>query len=441
MAIGSPRRAAVELAADTRPAPFSSAYRNYALALLLVAFVLNFIDRQILSILAEDIRKEIELSDTALGLLAGIAFALFYTFAGIPIARWADRGSRRTIISLAILVWSVLTAATGLATSFGQLVAARIGVGVGEAGCSPPAHSLIADMFPPERRATALAVYSLGIPIGASLGAILGGWIGQHYGWRNAFMAVGIPGVLVALVVRFTLREPQRGGSDIGPASAGPRESVREVLGFMLRLPAFVHMACGASLHAFYGYGAAFFVPVFLIRVHHLDKVEVGAWLGLIGLTTGVVGIFLGGAISDRLGKHDAGWYMRVPAFASLLGIPFSLLFYLWPDPRTAILLSVPGALLGGVYLGPTFAMTQTIVRPSMRALASAILLFIINLIGLGLGPTLVGRLSDVLKPSYGDESVRYALLWVVVVGALWATLHYLLAARTLGRDLEAKHA
>ena len=424
------------------PAAFSDGYRRYALVLLLLVYIMNFVDRQILSILAEDIKREIDLSDTALGFLSGIAFALFYTFAGLPIARWADTGSRRTIIALALFVWSGMTAVTGIAQTFAQLVAARVGVGVGEAGASPPSHSLISDLYPPERRATALAIYSLGIPIGGALGAILGGWLGQKYGWRMAFMAVGVPGAILSLIVRLTLREPPRGRFDAPRgATSQATESAREVLRFMMRLPSFVHMAFGASLHAFYGYGAAYFVPVFLIRVHHMNKLEVGSWLGLIALTTGVIGISLGGAISDRLAKRDARWYMRVPAIASTVAIPFAVVFYLWPDPRTAILLSVPGTLLGGVYLGPTFAMTQTLVKPHMRALASAILLFIINLIGLGGGPLAVGIVSDFLKPTYGDESVRYALLWIVTLGAAWATLHYLLAARTLERDLEAKHA
>jgi predicted MFS family arabinose efflux permease len=424
------------------PAAFSNGYRRYALGLLLSVYVMNFVDRQILSILAEDIRKEIDLSDTALGVLSGIAFALFYTFAGLPIARWADTGSRRTIIALSLFVWSGMTALTGLAQSFGQLVAARIGVGIGEAGGSPPSHSLLSDLYPPERRATALAIYSLGIPIGGALGSLLGGWLGQRYGWRIAFMAVGIPGALLALVVRLTLGEPPRGRFDAArEATSKATESVWEVLRFMMRLPSFLSMAFGASLHAFYGYGAAYFVPVFLIRVHHMDKLEVGTWLFAIGVTTGVIGIWLGGAISDHLAERDPRWYMRVPAIASTLAIPFAVIFYLWPDPRTAILLSVPGTLLGGVYLGPTFAMTQTLVKPHMRALASAILLFIINLIGLGGGPLMVGIVSDRLKPMYGDESVRYALLWIVTLGAAGATLLYLLAARTLERDLQAKHA
>jgi predicted MFS family arabinose efflux permease len=343
-------------------------------------------------------------------------------------------GVRRSIIALALLIWSGMTAVTAGAANLTQLALARVGVGVGEAGCSPPAHSLISDLFPVERRATALAIYSLGIPIGAALGSLLGGWIGQLYGWRIAFLAVGLPGVLLALVVRFTLREPPR---DV----VHGRESVREIFTFMLRRRAFVHMSIGASLHAFYGYGAASFVPVFLMRVHGFELGPLGTWLAAIGLTTGVLGTYLGGAVSDRLSTVDARWYMRVPAIASIIGLPFAFLFYLWPEGRTAILLSVPGALLGPIYLGPTFAMTQSLVRPNMRALASSLLLFIINLIGLGLGPWFVGMLSDALKPSFGVDAIRYALLGTVVVGAAWSSVHYLLAARTLREDLLAKDA
>ena len=422
------------------PRAFSAGYRNYVVGLLVLVYVLNFIDRQILSILQEDIKKEFQLADTALGLLTGLSFALFYSFLGIPIARWADRGTRRTIISLALFVWSGMTALTALAQSFGQLALARVGVGVGEAGGSPPAHSLISDLFPPERRATPLAIYSFGIPIGGALGVALGGRLGEAFGWRTAFLAVGIPGLILAFLVRTTVREPMRGAFD--PVGVAARdENVGEVVRYMLRLPSFVNMAFGAALHAFYGYGAAFWVPVFLLRVHKLTRAQTGDALGAIALVTGVVGIFLAGAISQRLARHDPRWYMRVPAIASVIGIPFAFMFYLWPDPWTAILLSIPGSLVGGAYLAPTFAMTQNLVRPGMRALASAVLLFIINLIGLGGGPLAVGILSDLLKPTYGDESVRYALLWVVVIGATWATLHYVLAARTLQRDLEAKFA
>ncbi|HTO07600.1 MAG TPA: MFS transporter [Myxococcota bacterium] len=423
------------------PAPYSDRYRRYVLGLLVVVYVFNFIDRQILTILGEDIRKEIGFSDTIFGLLTGPAFAILYTFVGIPIGFWADTGTRRSIVALALFFWSLMTTLTGFVGNLGQLIVTRIGVGIGEAGGSPPSHSILSDIFPPDRRATALATYSLGIPIGGGLGLLLGGWFAHFFGWRMAFVIVGIPGLVLALLVRFTVREPVRGGSDPTRTANDPPESLVAVMRFLRKLPSFVHMSIGASLHALYGYAAAAFVPVFLIRVHHMERAEVGTWLGTITITVGVLGTFLGGAISDRIAARDPRWYMRVPAVASAIGIPFAFLFYLWPDPRTAILLSIPGSLIGGVYLGPTFAMTQSLVRPNMRALASAILLFIINLIGLGLGPLLVGILSDKLRPTYGDESVRYALLWVVVIGASWATLQYLLAGRTLARDLQAKHA
>jgi MFS family permease len=429
-------RESVEAPVHVSAQPATSAgYRAYALGLLVVVYIFNFIDRQILSIVAPLIQKEFTFSDAALGLLTGPAFAVFYTFVGIPIARWADVGVRRSIIALALLVWSGMTALTGYAQSFVHLALARVGVGVGEAGCSPPAHSMISDLFPVNWRGTALSIYSLGIPIGGALGSAIGGWLGQAYGWRTAFLAVGIPGVVLALLVRLTLREPARAAAPV------QREGVFEVFGFMLRLPAFRHMSAGAALHAFYGYGAAAFVPVFLIRVHEMSLVEVGAWLGLIALTTGTLGTFLGGAIADRLSGADARWYMRVPAIASLIGVPFTFMFYLWPDPRTAILLSIPAAVLGPFYLGPTFAMTQSLVKPHMRAVGSSILLFIINLIGLGAGPYFVGLLSDWLKPGFGVDAIRYALLGTVSLGAAWSAVHYLLAARTLRQDLQAKDA
>jgi len=429
--------AANDPARSPEPSAFSPAYRAYALGLLVVVYVLNFVDRQILFILAEPIRLELGFSDVWIGALTGPAFAVLYTFVGIPVARWADVGVRRSIIALALLVWSGMTAVTAAAGSLTQLALARVGVGIGEAGCSPPAHSLISDLFPADKRATALGIYSLGIPIGGALGSLAGGWLGQAYGWRMAFLLVGLPGVVLALIVRLTLREPPR------VAQHGPRESTRTVLRFILGRRSFVHMSLGAALHAFYGYGAGAFIPAFLMRVHAFELRELGTWLALIGLTTGVLGTFLGGAISDRLARGDVSWYMRLPAVASLLGIPFTLLFYLWPDARMVLLLSIPGSLLGPVYLAPTFAMTQGLVKPHMRAVASSILLFIINLIGLGLGPLFVGFLSTVLNEDFGFgvDSIRYALLWTVVIGSAWSALHYVIAARTLREDLLAKDA
>ena len=422
------------------PVDLSIGYRRYALGLLVVVYIFNFVDRSILSILLQSIKEEFQVSDTYLGFLSGIAFAAFYTVVGIPIARWADRGVRRNIIALAVLVWSGMTALTGLAGSFTQLALARIGVGVGEAGCSPPAHSLISDYFPPDRRATALAIYALGIPIGAGIGNLAGGWLNEFFDWRTAFIIVGAPGVLLALLVRLTLREPTRGAYEPKGSASGAQYSISEVLQFMRSLASFKHLAFGAALHAFYGYGAGAFLAAFFMRSHGIPSGELGTWLGVLGFTGGVAGTYLGGYLADKLGTRDLRWYMWLPALATIAYIPFAFLLYLWPDGRTALVLFFPGALLGGMYLGPTFAMTQTIVPPSMRAMASAVLLFIINIIGLGLGPQGVGILSDVLEPRFGIESLRYALLTIVVVCAAWSIFHYGMAARTLREDLLAKN-
>lgn len=417
---------------------FSEAYRRYALGLLLVVYIFNFVDRQILTILAEAIRLDLDLSDSALGFLGGLAFALFYTIAGIPIARWADRGVRRSIIAAGLLAWSAMTAVTGLARSFTDLALARVGVGLGEAACSPPAHSLLSDYFPPERRGTAFSIYALGIPIGSAIGTFAGGWIKELFDWRTAFFVVGVPGIILAAVVRLTLREPPRGLSEtsvrVDPKAA--QDSMRDVIRFMMRLRSFRHMSLAAALHAFYGYGAAFFLPVFMIRVHGFSEGELSTYLALIALIGGGLGTFLGGWLGDRLATRDQRWYMILPGLATAIGIPFAACVYLWPDGYVALLFAVPASLLGAMYLGPTFAMAQGLARPHMRALVSAILLFIINLVGLGFGPQVVGLLSDAFAPDLGVESVRYALLWVVLIGAGWSTIHYALAARTLRADL-----
>ena len=415
-------------------------YANYALGLLLGVYIFNFIDRQILSILMESIKTEIQLSDTELGFLGGIAFALFYTFAGIPIARWADRGSRRKIISISVLIWSLFTVFTGSARNFWMILIARIGVGIGEAGCSPPAHSLISDFFPPERRGTALSIYALGIPLGGSLGTLVGAWVGQAFGWRTAFVVVGLPGIVLALVVWMTLRDPVRGRSEATAPVENDGESFTQVLRFMGGLRSFWHLSFAGALHAFVGYGAAYFVPSFFARVHGMGLAERGTWLAAIGLVA-VLGTYLGGWLGDRLAVRDVRWYLWVPGIASIAGVPIALGYYLTPDPYLALLLfGIPAGIAGPMYLGPTFAMTQTLVMPHMRAMASAILLFILNLIGLGIGPWFVGYVSDALAPHYGAASLRWALVSIVSIGSAWAAVHYFVAARTLRSDLTKKN-
>jgi MFS family permease len=427
--------------ADDAEPEFSRSYTRYALGLLLVVYVVNFLDRQVLSILLESIKADLGVSDSALGFLSGIAFALLYSTLGIPIAWWADRGSRRSIIALALFVWSGMTVLQGKASGFATLALARVGVGIGEAGCSPPSHSLLADLFPASTRSTALAIYSMGIPIGGAIGYLAGGWLDELFGWRMAFVVVGAPGVVLALIVRLTLREPTRGywsppqATRASPAAVRMRDAWR----FMTRLRSFLHLAVAAALHAFYGYGAAAFNPAFYRRVHDFDQGELGSWLAAVSLIAGVAGTWLGGALTDRLGRFDQRWVVWVPGAATLAGVPFVLGTYLWPDRYESMGFLAGATFFASFYYGPTFALTQGLAPPPMRAQAAAILLLIINLIGLGLGPQFVGWLSDQLAPRFELESLRYALAWTVSACAVWSTLHYLLCARTLRDDLRAQ--
>ena len=413
---------------------FSPAARQYALSVLVVVYTFNFIDRQILSILLEPIKNELGLSDTALGMLTGFAFALFYATLGIPIARFADKGNRRNLIALALAIWSAMTALSGLAQNFWHMLLARIGVGVGEAGCSPPAHSMIADYYPAERRATALGIYSLGIPVGILFGFLAGGWLNEFFGWRVAFFVVGVPGLLLAILVRFTLREPTRGMAE-GRSDAVEQPTVMETFRYLWAKRSFRHLAFGGGLTAFVGYGVVTWVPSFLIRSHGMDTGEVGTYLGLILGIPGGIGIALGGWMADRYGAKDTRWYLWVVSVALLLGVPFSFGIYLSETALMALLFLMIPVMLGNFYQATTFSQTQGLVSLRMRSVAAAVLLFILNIIGLGAGPQAVGILSDVLQPSYGDESLRYSLLILSFVN-VWSAYHYYVAGKYLKDEL-----
>ncbi|MGA1370521.1 MAG: spinster family MFS transporter [Pseudomonadales bacterium] len=416
------------------PGLFSEATRRYALGVLIVVYTFNFIDRQILSILMEPIKADLGLSDTQLGLLSGFAFAAFYATLGIPIASYADRGNRRNLIAAALAIWSAMTALSGLVSNFWQLLLARIGVGVGEAGCSPPAHSMIADYYPAERRATALGLYALGIPFGILFGFVAGGWLNEFFGWRTAFFVVGIPGLMLALVVRYTVVEPPRGLSE-GRSHSGGQSSIGATFVYMWKMRAFRHLAIGGALTAFVGYGITSWMPSFLARSHGMSTGEIGTWLGIILGIPGGIGIVAGGWLADRLGARDPRWYMWIVAIALIVCVPLSIAVYLAPTAALALLFLCLPVALGNFYQATTFAQVQGLAPLRMRAVAAAVLLFILNFIGLGLGPTVTGNLSDLLAPTFGKESLRYALLICAFVN-LWAGWHYWRAGHFLREDL-----
>jgi len=413
---------------------FDEQTRRYVLGVLVVVYTFNFIDRQILSILLEPIKLELELSDSQLGLLTGFAFALFYATLGIPIARYADRGNRRNLIALSLTIWSGFTALSGVAQNFWYLLVARIGVGVGEAGCSPPSHAMIADYYPVERRATALGIYSLGIPVGILFGFLAGGWINEFFGWRWAFFVVGVPGLLLAILVRTTVREPVRGMAE-GRTASDDLPGVVETFRYLLTKPSFRHLAFGGALTAFVGYSYVSWIPSFLIRSHGMGTGEVGTWLGLILGIPGGIGIALGGYLADRFGGRDTRWYLWIVTVALAAGVPFAALVFITDSAMWALLLLNVPVLLGNFYQATSFSQTQGLAGLRMRAVAAAVLLFIINIIGLGAGPQTVGILSDLLSAEYGRESLRYALLIATFVN-LWAAVHYYIAGKHLAKDL-----
>lgn len=415
--------------------PPSAAYANYVLVLLSLVYVMNFIDRQILAMLIEPIKEEFGVSDTALGLLSGFAFAFLYTLAGIPIARWADRSSRTRIITLALSIWSVMTAACGLARNFIELTLLRVLVGIGEAGGNPPSHALIADYFPPHKRATALSIYAWGVYVGSAIAFLAGGYLVANYSWRMAFMVVGLPGLLLAVLVALTVREPQRGAIEQRSVSQ-EQPPLGEVMRYLLTQRSFLFIIFGASIQSLSGYGVLTWGPAFLHRVHAMPWTEIGIWLGWIIGVAGCLGAYAGGRLADRFGSRDAAWYMRLPALQSLLGVPFVLGFALLPAQRDSMLAFIPFYALGAMYVGPMFSMVQGLVPLRMRATASALLLFVVNLIGLGLGPLSVGLLNDyVFGAAHGELAIRYSMLVVGVLGGM-ASLLFWQASRTLAADL-----
>ena len=383
---------------------FSDGYKRVVVGFLLAAYTFNFIDRTIVATIGQAIKVDLKITDSQLGLLGGIAFAILYTVLGVPIARLAERRSRVTIISASLIVWSGFTMACGFAANFVSLLIMRVGVGIGEAGCSPPSHSLISDYFAPTRRASALGIYALGIPIGAMIGSVAGGWLAKTYGWRVAFMVVGAPGVILAILIKLIVREPPRGHSDAdaAPAAVAPAGGLTGELSEIWAVARtlfgswpVLNMVLGVTIVSIAGYGIGQFALPYFNRAFGLDYATVGLIFGLLGGVSTGLGTLAGGFISDRASRHGARWYALTPAIGLAIATPLYVLAYRASDWRTAaLLLFIPG-MLTYTYLAPTFGVVQNVVETRRRATATAVMFLFLNIIALGGGPFLAGVLID----------------------------------------------
>ena len=415
----------------------SNRARRITLTLLTVTYFFSYMDRQILAILLEDIKADLLLSDTQLGLLSGLAFALFYATLGVPVAALADRSNRRNIISIALTLWSGMTALCGLAQNFTHLLLARIGVGVGEAGSSPPSHSMIADLYPAEKRALALSIYSLGVTLGAAAGQIFGGNLTYFFDWRTAFIAVGVPGIILAIVVRLFATEPPR-IAEPGHAALEGQPSIREGFASIFSNPAARWLVAGVTLTSLIGYALTGWTPPYLIRSFGLNTLQIGNIVAPLLAVAGVASGLGSGWIANRLAQRY-GMQAQPLMIATLkaIALPFLILFYVFEDAVWAVGAYFVAVLFQSCYLGPTFSMLQTLAPMKMRAVWAAITLLVINLIGLGLGPTLIGVLSDLYAPRFGEESLRYALLTVGLLTpvAIW---FYWMASKRL-REMQPR--
>ncbi|MGI8704381.1 MAG: spinster family MFS transporter [Sphingomicrobium sp.] len=395
------------------------------LALLLLAYIFNFLDRQILGILAGSIIEDLGLTDAEFGAIAGLAFAILYSVMGVPLAMLADRTSRSRVIAGALVTWSAFTALCGTAANFWQLFIFRLGVGVGEAGGVAPSYALIADYFPPERRARALAIFSLGIPLGLAAGTLIGAYLAAWIDWRAAFIVMGLAGIALAPVMLYFVRDVPR--ADRGPVDV---RTLFEVFPVIARKPTFWLMASAASLSSLAGYGLALWTPTVLERSFGLGLIDRGQFLASIFLIGGTAGVFAGGWLADRLGQVDRSWYARLPAIAWLITAPMFVVGLLAPELWMAwLLLLIPNAL-NILWLGPVTNAVQHLVPRPMRSTASASFLLINNLIGLGIGPTLIGGLSELFKDRFGTEALRYAAVSVVGFYVLAALLMFFAISR-----------
>lgn len=422
---------------DDHPLQARTSQPGVVLAMLLLVYIFNFVDRQILAILAGPIQQELALTDGQMGLLGGLAFAILYSTLGVPLALLADRTSRSWVIAVSLVIWSGFTAVCSLAQGFWHIFLARLGVGIGEAGGVAPSYALIGDYFPSERRASALAIYSLGIPLGSALGVLAGGYIAASVDWRMAFLVVGLSGVLIAPVFKWLVRDKPRAVPALSvPAQDAPR--FRAIAAQLARKPSFWYLSFGAAISSMLGYGLAFWLPSLLQRSFGLNLVETSHFFGAILLIGGVTGMLAGGWLGDRLGKHDRAYFAWLPAIGFFIGVPLFAAGIHSSSVQAAFLLFLIPQALAYVWLGPVLSAVQHLVTPPARATASSLFLLINNLIGLGGGIFALGALSQALAPVYGTEALRYSMLYSLVLYAV-AALLMMLAGKRLRQDWVAE--
>lgn len=413
---------------------------HYTLIVLLLVYMMSFIDRQIMGILIEPIKREFQVSDTAMGLLTGLTFALFYSTLAIPFGRYADRANRRNFIAYCCAAWSAMTALCGMATGYWSLALARAGVAVGEAGATAPSMTMIADHYPPESRGRAMGVYYLAPQLGILFGLTLGGWIAQHHGWRAAFIWMGIPGIVVALMLRYTGIEPRRGHWDKAAAAETPVEPLGQLLRDLWASKVFMLIAMATLTMSFAGYGIGIWTPAFLVRSHGMTLQGAGAAMGLLGGAMAAIGALLSGWLCDTLGKRDHRWRLGVPVLGCLLSLPTGLAFYSMPagDALTVGSFVIPKAL--GFYMAfgltavwwtaPVYTVLSELIAPHRRASSIAVFNMGLSLLGAGLGPLAIGFLSDALVPLFGNEALRWALAGSTVVSYFVGMLFFVAAIR-----------
>jgi len=441
------QRSNAELASE----PFSRRYTSYVLGMVMLTMVFNNIDRTILSILVEPVKEEFGLSDTSMGFLLGPAFAIVYSLLVLPIGRYADTvGIRRNIISTCLFLWSLFTVATGFVGSHLQLALMRMGVGVGEAGATAPSVSMLSDYLSPERRARGMSVISIGAVVGMGIGMVAGGWINERFGWRGAFIAAGLPGIVLAIVYRLTIREPTRGG--VEGRSSSSVTSFTDSLKVLLSTRTYLYILAANAFSLFAAMGRNLWEPSFLVRTYEMGQFHAGTWYFLTSPVPSMFGIFLGGWLADHLGRRDSRWFLWVPALGQLVSVPILVAFLLWPEKDVlrmpsflagsgfevlpvALVISLVGSIFGGLFTAPFMSTIQGVVPLRMRAFAAAVSTLISTLIGLAGGPLVVGALADSLEPTHGRDALRYALLFPTLMPII-SGLICLLGARAVSRDL-----